>query len=93
MNEPLPEIFSRFAGMKIDHEEIETRRFGKQKRITEAGKKQINEIHKIAAENNVELRIWFPGGDEFSFVKQGRCLNIYTDSDWVVSNQWNYDPA
>lgn len=91
--QPLPEIFARFAGVKIAHEDYEHESFSGRKfmlqRPTEEGKAQIKDIYQVAADNNVNLRLWTPNVMGTMDVQHSR-LNIYVDSDWKIKNECRY---
>lgn len=85
----LPEIFAKYAGVQIPHEDYEhVSRHSKftLQRPTAEGEKLLSEIYKVAADNNVNLRLWTPGAMGTTDVVHNR-LNIKTDANWVIKNE------
>ncbi len=86
----LPEIFAKYAGMEIPHEDFEyvsrtSKKFTLQ-RTTREGEQLLREIYKVAADNNVKLRIWTPDAIGTMDYVPNR-LNIKTDANWVIKNE------
>jgi hypothetical protein len=88
----LPEIFAKYAGMQIPHEDYEqVIRDNKYtfQRPTKEGEQLLSEIYKVAADNNVNLRLWTPGAMGTMDYVPSR-LNIKTDASWVIKNECSY---
>jgi hypothetical protein len=90
---PLPEIFAKYAGMQIPHEDYEHKsRGGKTytlQRPTKEGEALIAEIYKVAADNNVNLRLWTPNVMGTMDAQPTR-LNVKTDANWVIKSECKY---
>jgi hypothetical protein len=91
--QPLPEIFAKYAGMTIPHEEYDwTSRSGKtfkMQRPTEEGEALLKEIHQVAKDNAVWLRLWTPDTMGTMDMQPTR-LNIRTDANWVIKKTCSY---
>jgi hypothetical protein len=91
--QPLPEIFAKYAGVQIPHEEYEQEFAGgikhKFQRPTEEGEALLKEIYQVAADNNVNLRLWTPAVMGTMDVVLSR-LNIKTDANWVIRDKCTY---
>ena len=90
---PLPEIFAKYAGVQIPHEEYDhvsrSGRTHKAQRPTAEGQALITEIYQLAADNKVNLRLLTPdvmGTADVQFTR----LNIKTDQNWVIKSECTY---
>lgn len=94
--QPLPAMFKHFAGQIVETIELE-RDIGDMKipyrEPTEAGEKLISEIYNVAAQNNVNLRVWHPDMAGTMDYNPGR-LNMHivpnAEGEWVIQDACNF---
>ena len=99
--QPLPDIFQKYAGMVIPHEDYdytfkhdpEQKKY-KMQRPNEEGEALIREIYQVAADNNVSLRLWTPDVMGTMDVQHSR-LNMHVDvghnsGEWIIKNECDY---